>query len=191
MSLADLLASTIRALAAARIDYMLTGSLASTFYGEPRATRDIDVVIDPTPASLDRLVEVLLTDGLYVDPAAARTALRERGQFNAIAGEAKVDFIVRKDRPFSISEFDRRQRVQLLSTEVDMVTVEDLIVAKLWWARESDSERQRRDVAGMISVAGTALDREYVGKWAERLGVAEDWRRLDVLPDAPGSSPAP
>ena len=188
MSLADLLEGTIRALIAERIDYMLTGSLASTFYGEPRSTRDIDIVIDPTPAALDRLLDRLRADGLNVDRDAARTALQDRGQFNAIAGDAKVDFIIRKERPFSIAEFDRRRRVQLPGTEADVVTVEDLILAKLLWARETDSQRQRRDVAGMLGAAGTALDRGYVAGWAERLGVAEDWRLLDVQPGAPPSS---
>ncbi len=184
MTLGDLLVETIRALEAERIDYMLTGSLASTFHGEPRSTRDIDVVIDPTPAALDRLLDRLHNDGLYVDGDAARAALRERGQFNAIAGDAKVDFIVRKDRPFAKAEFERRRRVQLPGIEGEMVTVEDLILAKLAWAKETDSERQRRDVSGMIGAAGSTLDRVYVAAWAERLGVAEDWRRLDVPPGA-------
>jgi hypothetical protein len=183
VSLADLLVGTIRTLEAARIPYMLTGSLASTFHGEPRATRDIDIVIDPTPKSLDRLVDGLRADGVYVDLEAARVALNERGQFNAIAADAKVDFIIRKDRPFSIAEFERRQRVQLPGTVADVVTVEDLIVAKLLWAVETDSERQLRDVSGMIAVAGDALDRTHVTTWAERLGVGEAWRRLEGSPE--------
>jgi len=178
VSLKDLLVGTIRALEATDVRYMLTGSLASTFYGEPRATRDIDVVIDPTTASLERLIDRLKLDGLYVDRDAARIALRDRTQFNAIGTDSKVDFIVRKDRPFAISEFERRQRVTLLDAEVAIVTVEDLILAKLVWASETDSERQMRDVAGMVAVAGDALDRAYLASWAGRLGIAESWRRL-------------
>lgn len=179
MSLTELLAGTVRALEASHVEYMLTGSIASTFHGEPRATRDIDVVIDPTPAALERLVDRLRSDGLYVDGDVAREALRTRGQFNAIGADAKVDFIIRKDRPFSIAEFGRRRRVRLPGAEADIVTVEDLILAKLLWAREIDSDRQIRDVSGMIQVAGPALDRAYLVSWAERLEVADLLRRVD------------
>ena len=179
MTLEDLLVGTIKALELAQVPYMLTGSLASTFHGEPRATRDIDLVIDPTPDALERLIDELLSDGLYVDRDAARSALAERGQFNAIGTDAKVDFIVRKDRPFAVSEFKRRQRVTLLGYAGDVVTVEDLILAKLLWAAETDSDRQLRDVAGMVAVAGSVLDRAYVTRWANRLGIADAWRRQD------------
>ncbi len=184
MTLADLLVETIRALERSQIPYMLTGSLASTFHGEPRATRDIDVVIDPTPGALEELIDSLQSVALYIDRDAARAALQERGQFNAIGTDAKVDFIIRKDRPFAVSEFKRRQRVQLPGTDGDVVTVEDLILVKLVWATDTDSERQLRDVAGMVAVAGTTLDRTYVAAWADRLGVAEAWRRLDLGPGA-------
>jgi hypothetical protein len=182
VSLAELLVSTIRALETAGIDYMLTGSLASTFHGEPRATRDIDVVIDASATGLETLLDRLHADGMYVDDLAARTALRDRGQFNAVGSDAKVDFIIRKDTPFSRAEFDRRQRVQLPWVQASVVTAEDLILAKLAWARETDSERQLRDIAGMVSAAGDDLDRAYVDAWAARLGVGELWRKLSGGP---------
>lgn len=182
MSLTTLLVTTIRALEETGIPYMLTGSLASTFHGEPRSTRDIDIVIEPTPDDLGRLLARLRADGMYVDEEAAMTAVRVRGQFNAIAGDAKVDFIVRKDTPFARAEFERRARVQLPDVEGHVVTVEDLILAKLVWARETASERQVRDVAGMADVGGAQLDRAYITTWAERLGVADAWRRIDEPP---------
>ena len=82
---------------------MVTGSLASSYHGEPRATLDLDVVIDPTAAALERLVDGLEAAGYYVDRDAASHALRARGQFNAIGtrNASKVDFIFRRDRPFS------------------------------------------------------------------------------------------
>jgi hypothetical protein len=69
-------------------------------------------------------------------------------------------------------------RARLLDVEADLITVEDLVLAKLAWARDLDSERQLRDVAGMVSVSGDALDRAYVTDWAERLGLGEAWRRI-------------
>jgi hypothetical protein len=179
VSYADLLAEAIGHLEAAGIPYMITGSVASSFHGEPRATRDLDIVIDPTPPALDRLVDDLRTAGFYVDRDAAEDALRDGTQFNAIGDEAiKVDFIVRRDRPFSIAEFDRRQRVELLGSKGFIATVEDVILAKLEWAAETDSERQLRDVAGMIAVAGDTLDETYLTTWARKLGVDTGLRRV-------------
>jgi hypothetical protein len=176
VTLSELLGAAVRALEAEGIPYMLTGSLASSFHGEPRSTRDIDFVIDPGAAALDRFVARLSAQGLYVDPGAAHSALEDRGQFNAIADDLKIDFVVRKDRPFSIAEFDRRTRVRIQDTEAEMVTVEDLILAKLAWAADTGSDQQLRDVAGMIEVAGPDLDRAYVQQWAAKLGLDGSWR---------------
>jgi hypothetical protein len=170
---ADPLVDTVGHLEAAGIPYMITGSVASSFHGEPRATLDLDIVIDPGPPALGRLVDDLRAAGFYVDRDAAEDALRERTQFNAIGPDAtKVDFIIRRDRPFSITEFDRRERVELLGSTGFIATVEDVILAKLEWARETDSERQLRDVAGMLAVAGDTVDEAYLTTWADRLGVA-------------------
>jgi hypothetical protein len=157
---------------------MLTGSLASSFHGEPRSTRDIDIVIDPPADALLALVHRLQAEGMYVDEAAAAGALRDRGQFNAIATDAKVDFVIRKDRPFSRTEFDRRQRVRLPGVDAHVVTVEDLVIAKLEWASETGSDRQRRDVTEMIAISGDALDGDYVERWANELGLSDDWATL-------------
>src|SRR5437879_219389 len=86
---------------------MVAGSIASSFHGRPRTTLDADIVIDPAPEALDRLVHELSAAGFYVDLATARDALRTRRQFNVIdPGTAfKVDLIIRRDRPFSREEF--------------------------------------------------------------------------------------
>ena len=180
MKFARLLADVIGRLDRAGIAYMLTGSLASTYHGEPRATRDLDLVIDPAPDALERLVDGLEADGFHVDREAARTALRDRTQFNAI-GEAatKIDFIIRKDRPFSVEEFGRRRRVELLGTSGFIATAEDLIVAKLEWAAQTGSERQRLDIAGMLAVAGNAIDEAYLMRWITALGLTDAW--TDVI----------
>jgi hypothetical protein len=177
---AVLIADAIGSLEAAGVPYMVTGSVASTFHGEPRSTNDLDIVIDPDTASLVRLVEALQTRGYYLDPDAAAEALRERTQFNAIAGDVKVDFIVRKARPFSLEELRRRQPADLLGTRGFIATVEDTIIAKLEWAAATDSERQLRDVSGMVAVAGNALDREYLDRWIAELGLGETWRRVEA-----------
>lgn len=84
MNLATLLAAAIAQLERAGVPYMVTGSVASSYHGEPRATRDLGIVIDPDPAGIDRLVGELAAAGLYVDPDEAIRALDDRTQFNAI-----------------------------------------------------------------------------------------------------------
>ena len=145
------------------------------------------MVNDPDRAGLDRLVGALLGAGLYVDANAAISAFRSRSQFNAIAdGAAKVDFIIRRERPFSIEEFARRQPADLLGTPGFIVSAEDLIVAKLEWASATDSGVQLRDVAAMLEVGGSMIDSTYVETWVARLNLGAVWRRVGSLERPPG-----
>ena len=179
MTLAGLLADVIGLLDQSGVPYMVTGSVASSFHGEPRATLDLDIVIDPGRDALDRLVAGLLTAGYYVDREAALEALRTRSQFNAIAADAgKVDFILRRDRPFSIEEFGRRRPADLLGTQAFVASAEDTIIAKLEWAATTESERQLRDVEGMLAIGGDALDRGYVERWVQTLGLGPAWAEV-------------
>lgn len=176
MTLAELIAAAIAHLDAAAIPYMVTGSFASSYYGEPRTTRDLDIVIDPGPEALQRLVSQLDAGGFYVDRDTAVNALRERTQFNAIgAGATKIDFIIRRDRPFSVEELRRRGEADLLGTRGFIASVEDTIIAKLEWAATTGSERQRSDVAGMLAVGGDSVDRAYVERWVDALGLRDVW----------------
>jgi hypothetical protein len=181
----DLLALVIGRLEQAGVPYMVTGSLASSYHGEPRATLDVDIVIDPSRAALARLVRELGASGFYVDEEAARSALAQRSQFNAIGPDAaKIDFVIRKKRPFSVEEFSRRQPADLLGTPGFVTTAEDLVLAKLEWAAATDSERQRRDVVGIV-LAAEGLDVAYVERWAVALGVLDAWHAvLDEARDA-------
>ena len=166
-----------------RIPYMLTGSMASSFYGRPRSTHDADIVIDPTSAQVDTLTADLAADGFYVDAEAAQAAHRSRRHFNAIETRSacKVDIIIRKDRAFSREEFSRRRPVDLPFAErVSIVSPEDAILSKLEWAKQSGaSERQLADVAGIVDVT-SPLDRNYIERWAAALGVDDLWRGFSL-----------
>jgi hypothetical protein len=104
----------------ADVPYMLTGSLAAAYYAVPRATQDLDVVIEAERSGIERVVQGLRSAGLYVEQEAALEAQKVQGQFNAIDPSSgwKVDLIVRKDREYSQVEFGRRQQVRLLDVEV-------------------------------------------------------------------------
>jgi len=180
MTLGELLAVIASLLDEAGVQYMVTGSTASSLYGAPRATRDLDLVIDPTPSSLRRFIDGLPRSRFYVDPEAAAEALRSRGQFNLIEHGTgwKVDLIVRRDRPFSVSEIRRRRPQTLLGTRASVATAEDVVIAKLEWARAGDSERQLRDCAAILDTQGDALDRHYIERWVRALGLEEGWETV-------------
>lgn len=188
MSLARFLSTIVRLLEAAGIPHMLTGSLASAYYGTPRATQDIDLVVDPGEEQVERFVSALVAEGFYVDGDSAFEAFRSRGQFNAIDPESgwKADLIFRRDRPFSTMEFSRRRPAQLLGIEVALTSVEDLILAKLEWSELGDSELQRRDLVQLLSSSWDSMDRAYVERWVSELNLRESWSeivaRLGVLP---------
>lgn len=165
---------------------MLTGSLAAAYHGAPRATQDIDVVVDAPRKSLLGFADQLEAAGYYVSRVAIEEALHARGMFNAVdpASGWKVDFILRKDRPFSRSEFDARTAISFSGLELSVARAEDVIVAKLEWSQLGDSERQLRDVAEILTVQGADLDIAGIEKWAAELGILDEWRRAKAIRDS-------
>ncbi len=182
--LKGLLERLVHVLDGAGIPFMIAGSFASAAHGLPRTTQDVDVVIDPpSPEALDALVRSLSADEYYVDADTARDALRRRSMFNVVDHSSgwKVDFIIRKDRAFSRDEFARRMRIALLDVPVYVASPEDTIVAKLEWSQQSGgSERQRRDVAGIIATLGDQLDREHIERWVHELDLADEWSQAQM-----------
>ena len=162
---------------------MLTGSFASAYHGSPRSTQDIDFVIEADVEKIETLVRLLPPDQWYVDRDAALDALRSETQFNAIdlAAGWKVDFMIRKSRPFSVEEFRRRQPASLEGTTIDVVSAEDLIVAKLEWAKAGGSHRQLEDVAAILRIRGNEIDRARVNEWVETLGLQGEWQSARTL----------
>lgn len=90
----------------------------------------------------------------------------------------KADLIVRKRRVFSEVEFGRRVRASLLGMDLWIATAEDTIIAKLEWAKRASSDRQLRDVAGIVAVQGGDLDTAYIVRWVRRLGLADLWEGI-------------
>jgi len=163
-------------LEAAGIDYMLTGSVALNCYAQPRMTRDIDLVVAFYLKDAARIEEVLGSD-YYVSAEAAREAVLNQSSFNAVDQKSllKVDFIVRKHSEYRQFEFTRRKRLRLEEFEVWIVSKEDLILSKLDWARDSQSERQRADVENLIA---TGCDMEYLKTWSAKLNLTDMLTRV-------------
>ena len=154
---------------AAQIPYMLTGSMALSFYTLPRMTRDLDFVVDFEPGD-ERAVSHLFSADYMVDMDAVRNAIARRSMFNMIhlKNLFKIDFIVRKKTQFEHTEFARRARLQIENVPTWVISKEDLIVSKLRWAKESLSDVQLRDVKNLLA---TGCDMGYVKKWVATLGL--------------------
>lgn len=177
MSTHDLFDRIVRALSQAGIPYMFTGSFASSFHGTPRASNDFDLVMAPTAEQLRVLKTNLPESEYYLDLEDALDALKRRRQFNVIdlASGWKIDFIIRKTRPFSLSEFDRRFQIDFEGLPIFMASAEDIILAKLEWAKRTASERQIEDVAGVLRIRAKELDRTYIERWIKELQVEAQW----------------
>jgi hypothetical protein len=171
------------ALEAAGIPFMLTGSLAGAYHGAGRSTMDMDLVVDPTVDQLRSLVAALTRDRFYVSLDAALEAQRHESLFNVVDAESgwKVDLIVRKSRPFSRVEFERRATVTFEGVPLAIATVEDVIVSKLEWAALGGSARQVEDVAALLRIRGLELDRAYLDRWIAELGLASQWEEARRL----------
>ena len=179
MTVRDLFARLRDKLDAAKVPYMLTGSFAGAIHGVPRATQDIDVVIAPTRKQLLDLLDRFPETDYYADRETALHALSSRGQFNVIdfATGWKVDLIICKQRDFSLEEFSRRKPMPVLDTTLEVASPEDVIIAKLEWAKIGSSERQIADASGIIRVQGESLDIQYIQRWVKILNLMEQWSK--------------
>jgi hypothetical protein len=167
------------ALEACHVRYLVGGSLASAVSGEPRSTLDVDLVVELTEKDVEPLVAAL-GDRFHVDADTIRRAVRERSSANVIhyPTSTKVDLFIMGGSPIDAEQMNRRQRVQV-STEPDrwlyVHTPEDILLQKLRWYRMGNevSDRQWRDILGIILVQGNRLDQPYLSHSAEALGVSE------------------
>jgi len=160
----------------AGIGYMLTGSMAMNYYALPRMTRDIDLVVALQPGHAERVVRLFSPD-YYVSREAVDSAIANHSLFNLVHNESviKVDCIVRKQDAYRLAEFDRRQRIRIEDFETWIVSKEDLILSKLFWAKDSHSELQLRDVKNLLSAG---CDRAYVERWTRELDPVNLWQEV-------------
>lgn len=162
------------------VDYRIGGSVASSALGVPRSTLDADVVCEIEDEHVDAFVARLKAD-FYVDADMIRDAIRTRSSFNVIhlASMMKVDVFVKRGDAFSRESFARVVRKTLeddpAAKSFDLTTAEDVILRKLEWYEQGGrvSDRQWKDVLGVIAVQREALDYAYLEQWAHVLGVDE------------------
>jgi hypothetical protein len=165
----DVLRDVSQRLTSGGVAFMLTGSMAMNYYAQPRMTRDIDVVVKLAADQIDFWISTFERE-YYVDRLAIARAIGERSMFNLIHNETiiKLDCIVLKNDQYRLQEFARRKLVTLEDFETWIVSREDLILSKLYWAKDSKSELQLRDVRNLLTAD---CDMPYLYSYAEELGV--------------------
>jgi hypothetical protein len=183
MEQSELLKYLCARLDALGIPYLLTGSMATIVYGEPRFTQDIDVVVAMTAAQVPAFCAAFPAPDFYCSQDAAQQAVRQRFQFNILqpAFGLKVDVIVATD-----SEFDRSRLargIRLLAGEdfeATFASPEDVIVKKLQYFHEGGSEKHLRDIVGVLKVQADCIDRGYLADWIARLGLEAEWQLIEA-----------
>jgi hypothetical protein len=164
----------------AKIPYMVVGSLSSIVYGEPRMTKDMDIVVDVPAQDASKFEFYFPFSGFYCPPGdILKDEIVNRGQFNLIHHESglKIDVIVRKQSPHSIEEFKRRKKISFWKGfEAFIASPEDVIIKKLDFFREGGSEKHITDIRGIL--ASTELDRAYLEKWIQSLGLETVWQKV-------------
>jgi len=182
----------IEALEALGVPYLIGGSLASAVHGVVRATLDVDLVADLRPEHAVRFVQSL-GNAFYADLDVIRDAIRRRSSFNLIHLETmfKVDVFIPKQRPFDRVQLTRRTP-QVVATDPErtayVASAEDIVLAKLEWYQMGGqvSERQWRDVLGVLKVQRGGLDLAYLRRWSTELGVADLLERAMAEAEQPG-----
>lgn len=170
----DLLIDCLRRLNAAGMSYLLTGSMASNYWGIPRTTHDLDFVIQLPPSAAPKMSAAFSGD-FFLDEAAVRAAYQPPHQFNAIDRRSalKVDFWLLRPAPFEREMFARRLAVKLFGEPAWIGTAEDVLLHKLYWNQITPSDRQLGDAAGIVAVQQGALDTKYLRHWAKELKVTQ------------------
>lgn len=167
-----------------QIRYLIAGSLASAIYGEPRATRDADLLADVKAEHVRSLSEMLESQ-FNIAEEAILAALKYRSSFNVIHYESlfKVDVFLPKPRQFDEQEFERRA-LHVVAHNPErhayVASAEDVVLAKLDWYRQASevSQQQWRDIVGILKANEDRLDVEYLRRTANELGVLDLLQRL-------------
>jgi hypothetical protein len=174
--------AALTALEHAAVPYMIVGSLASNFYGVPRATRDADLVVDVAGNALARL-QSHLPSALTLQPQPAFEAIT--GTTRHLVAVAGTPFVIEvfglSDDAHDQARFTRRRRVVLLGQSVSIATAEDMVITKLRWARDGGRSKDFDDVRNILAVQGAALDGAYLAHWTAQHETAALLDRIRAL----------
>ena len=183
MSEPDLFLLFVRPLNRAGIRYVIGGSVAAIFYGEPRFTRDVDMVVFLNEANIQQLPQIFPAKDFYLPPPeviAAETAREQRGQFNIIHMDTsfKADIYPTGRDEFNAWAFRNKRAVVHENETLVLAPPEYVIVRKLEYFREGGSDKHLRDIRGILNISGGQINRADLDEWIQRQGVAAEWKKI-------------
>jgi hypothetical protein len=182
---AELFLLFIRPMNRAGIRYIVTGSIAAIFYGEPRLTHDVDFVVFLNQQDVERLNEIFPAADYYVPPSdtiIAELSQVRPGSFNIIHMDSgfKADMYPTGRDEFNAWAFRRKRPIQFEGETVLLAPPEYVIVRKLEYYREGGSEKHLRDIRSMLAVSGDQIDRSELNHWIQRQGVENQWKEVQT-----------
>lgn len=159
-----------------QIPYYITGGVASSTFGDPRATRDLDVVLAVAPLQLERLVIALEAQQFYVPGVEdVRSGRMKTLGITHQPTISRADLVIAGNGEFDVVKFKRRKLIEVIGAgSFYFASPEDVVLNKLRWGRQSRSEKQWRDVLGVLKVQGETLDFNYLQEWSKKLGIDGD-----------------
>ena len=172
----DVLCDVVKRLNSIHVSYMLTGSFAMNCYAEPRMTRDIDIVIELRNDKKKEIFDVFSKD-FYLSESALDEAIKLHRMFNVIHEESvlKIDFIIRKESYYRKEEFKRKQKFIIGDCQINIVSIEDLIISKLIWSKESKSDLQKKDILNLLN---QKYDEIYLSTWLQNLELFDFYKEF-------------
>lgn len=178
----DILLSIAKSLNQYHISYLLTGSFAVSYYGIPRATHDIDFVIEIHKTNLDKLkacLEKLSKDYLF-NKSELENMSGSSFQFNIYHPETgiKVDFWIVKNTEFEGSKFKRKKEIPIDKQKIYFISPEDLVLTKLLWNKKIKSERHLKDCKGILEIQENKLDYVYLKYWVKKLKISKLYSQI-------------
>lgn len=146
---------------------MITGAWSAIFYGRPRASQDIDFVVELGSGNVQKVLD----------------AVNRKSMFNVLhlPTMLKLDFWILTDEEFDKSRFKRRKKVKILNSFIEMATAEDTIVQKLRWYKMGGIEKHLIDAAFVYQIQKTNLDKKYLGFWVKKLKLERYYRKLEKI----------
>jgi len=178
----QLAADLHRILTDLQVPYYVTGGVAAIAYGEIRTTQDLDMVLLIDPKGIQFLVAVLEEAGFYVPGVDDVLAGRMRTlQVTQVTTIARADLVIAASNPYELLKFERRQSYALPDgTKVYLASPEDMVVNKLRWGQQSQSEKQWRDVLGILKTQQDALDYGYIKQWTAHFDLTEVFEKATL-----------
>jgi hypothetical protein len=165
-----------------RVNYFLVGSLASMYYSRPRFTNDIDLVLQIAPTQIKEFSKAFESEEFYCPPPEVlHDEVMRRGSFNLIHQDSgiKIDIVLAKQSEFSKSEMTRRKNVEMIpGFFVFIATAEDVILKKLDFFREGNSEKYLQDIREILG--SSPVDHQYIQHWVQKLSLTDVWEKTKV-----------